>query len=160
VDAKLNITGVFKSEEELSETVRSRKVCYDIEPYYNTTKQGRLVQIGYQLNLYGTFPVTDKKPSPDDPEFSRVLRDVRKIAEALTNTCDPLHMCEVWIQDSNTITYSRDRKMRPDVTVHIPVFDQQHFGHPVDKHIEENLRLAEKVLNAAGVRKKSWEDQP
>jgi hypothetical protein len=158
VEAKLNITGIFTSEEELAETIRSRRICYDIEPYYNTTKKGGLVQIGYQLNLYGTFPRTDRKPSIDDPEFSRVLRDVRRIAEVLSNTCDPLHMCEVSIEDATTITYSRDRKMRPDVTVHIPVFDQEHFGHPVDKHTEEIVHLAGTMLEAAGVRKKSWEE--
>ena len=159
VDAKLDITGVFKSEEELSEIIRSRKICYDIEPYYNTTKQGQLVQIGYQLNLYGTFPDTDNKPSVDDPEFPRILRDVRNIAKALSHTCDPLHMCDVTIEESNAITYSAERKMRPDVTVHVPIFDQQHFGHAVDKHIEDTVRTAGKVLESAGVRRKKWGDQ-
>jgi hypothetical protein len=158
VDAKLNISGVFSSEEQLSETIRGRKICYDTEPYYNTTKQGQLLQIGFQINIYGTFPASDKKPSVDDPEFFRVLRDVRKIALSLSNTCDPLHMCEATIVDSNTISYSQDRRMRPDVTVHIPVFDQERFGHPVDAHIEETVQMAGKLLEAAGVRKKKWED--
>ncbi len=157
MDAKLNIAGLFKSEEELSETIRKRQICYDIEPYYNTTKQGQMVQIGYQINILGTFPELDKKPSLDDPEFSRILRDVRNVAEALSNTCDPLHMCEATIEDSSSITYSQVRKMRPDVTVHIPVFDQQHFGHPVDKHIEDTVYMAGRILEAAGVRKKKWE---
>ena len=158
MDAKLNIAGLFKSEEELSETIRRRMICYDIEPYYNTTKQGQLLQIGYQINMYGTFPVLDKKPSLDDPEFHRILKDVRNVAEALSNTCDPLHMCEATIEDSTTISYAHERKMRPDVTVHIPIFDQQHFGHPVDKHIEETVQMAGKILESAGVRKKTWED--
>ena len=157
MEAKLKIAGIFKSEEELSETVSRRRVCYDIEPYYNTTKQGQLLQIGYQLNLYGTFPETDTKPSPDDPEFPKILRDVRNIAEALSNTCNPLHMCEATIAESNTISYSRERDMRPDVTVHIPVFDQEHFGHPVTRHIEDTVHLAGKILEAAGVRKRKWE---
>jgi hypothetical protein len=158
VDAKLNMAGLFKSEEELSETIRRRKICYDIEPYYNTTKKGQLLQIGYQVNIYGTFPEPDKNPSLDDPEFRRILRDVRNVAEALSNTCNPLHMCEATIEDSTTISYAHERKMRPDVTVHIPIFDQQHFGHPVDKHIEETAELAGKILESAGVKKKTWED--
>ena len=157
MEAKLNIAGIFSSDEELAETIRNRRICYDTEPYY-TTKKGRLVQIGYQINLYGTFPLTDKKPSPDDHEFRSVLRDVRKIAEALSNTCDPLHMCESTIEDSSNISYSRDRKMRPDVTVHIPVFDQQDFGHPVTQLIEDTIHLAGKILETAGVGRKHWED--
>ncbi len=154
MDAKLNITGLFSSEEELSETIRKRRICYDIEPYYNTTSHGQMVQIGYQINIYGTF---DELASPADRTFSMVLRDVRNIAEALSNTCDPLHMCEVTIEDAGTITYSPDRNMRPDVTVHIPVFDQQHFGRPVDRHIQETVHLAGRILESAGVRKKRWE---
>ena len=157
MEAKLNITGIFSSEKELAETIRSRRICYDTEPYYVAHK-GQLVQIGYQINIYGTFPQSDKKPSPDDPEFRSVLQDVRKIAETLSNTCDPLHMCESTIEDSNEISYSHDRAMRPDVTVHIPVFDQENFGHPVDRRIEETAALAGKMLEAAGVRRKHWED--
>ena len=157
VESKLKIAGIFKSEEELSEIISRRRVCYDIEPYYNTIKQGQLLQIGYQINLYGTFPETDTKPSPDDLEFPKILRDVRNIAEALSNTCNPLHMCEATIAESNTISYSRERDMRPDVTVHIPVFDQEHFGHPVTRHIEDTVHLAGKILEAAGVRKRKWE---
>ena len=154
---KLNIDGIFASEEELAQTIRRRRICYDVEPYY-TAKGGRLIQIGYQINLYGTFPESDKKASPDDSEFNNVLHDVRNVAEALSNTCDPLHMCELTIEDSNTISYSHDRKMRPDVTVHIPVFDQQNFGHPLDRRTEETIHMAEQILEAAGVRKRHWED--
>jgi len=157
MDAKLNIVGIFKSEEELSETIRKRRICYDIEPYFITSKQGQMVQIGYQINIYGTFPLSEEDASPDDRKFPGVLRDVRNIAEALSNTCEPLHMCDVTIEESNSITYSPDRKMRPDVTVHIPVFDQQHFGHPVDKHITDTVYLAGSILEAAGARKKRWE---
>jgi hypothetical protein len=158
MEYRLNIKGLFRDEQELHDVVRLRKVCYDVEPYYNTTRKGELVQIGYQINIYGTFPESDKKPSIDDPEFPRVLKDVRRVAEALSNTCDPLHMCEATIAESNAITYSRDRQMRPDVTVHVPVFDQQNFGHPVDKHIEDAAHLAGLILETAGIRKKSWED--
>jgi hypothetical protein len=154
--ASLNISGIFASEEELAETIRRRRICYDIEPYY-TAKSGQLVQIGYQINLYGTFPESDKKASPDDREFEKVLRDVRRVAEALSNTCDPLHMCDSTIEDSNTVSYSQDRKMRPDVTVHIPVFDQQKFGHPVDRHTEDIVHMAGEILETAGVRKKHWD---
>ncbi len=159
MDAKLAIEGLFASDAELAEVVRRRKMCYDTEPYYRTQAGGKLVQIGFQLNIYGTFPSTDAKPSPDDPEFRRVLRDVRRVAEALSNTCDPLHMCDATIVDSNEISYSHDRRMRPDVTVHIPVFDQKNFGHPVDKTIEDTLAMAGKLLEAAGVQRKHWTEE-
>lgn len=153
----LNIEGLFENGQELSDTVKKRKICYDSEPYYRT-KKGELIQIGYQLNLYGTFPEDHHKATPDDPEFSKVLRDVRRVAEALSNTCDPLHMCEATISDSNTVTYAHERKMRPDVTVHIPIFDQQNYGHPVDDKIRNTLEMAGRILETAGVQKIRWQE--
>jgi len=157
MEPKLNIKGLFSSEQELHDTVKRRRICYDTEPYYNTTKKGGLVQIGFQINLYGTFPEPETA-TPDDSNFSKVLRDVRKVAEALSNTCDPLHMCEATIIDSNSLTYSPDRKMRPDVTVHIPVFDQKNFGHPVDENTRNTVNMACKMLESAGVHKTRWQD--
>jgi len=56
MDAKLNIAGIFTSEANLAETILKRKICYDIEPYYNTTKQGQLLQIGYQSIFMARSP--------------------------------------------------------------------------------------------------------
>ena len=156
MENKLNIKGLFENEQELLDTIKKRKICYDSEPYYRT-KKGELIQIGYQLGIYGTFP-EGHNATPDDPEFSNVLRDVRRVAEALSNTCDPLHMCDATIIDSNTLTYAHERKMRPDVTVHIPIFDQQNYGHPVDDKIRSTLEMAENMLERAGVQKIRWEE--
>jgi hypothetical protein len=67
-------------------------------------------------------------------------------------------MCEATILDSNTVTYAHERKMRPDVSVHIPVFDQQNYGHPVDEKIRHTFEMAGKILESAGVRKKRWQE--
>jgi hypothetical protein len=157
VEHKLNIEGLFETEQEVRDIVKKRNICYDFEPYYRASK-GQLIQIGFQLNIYGTFPEGHMNATPDDPEFSNVLRDVRRVAEALSNTCDPLHMCEAMIIDSNTVTYAHERKMRPDVTVHVPVFDQQTYGHPVDDKIRNTLEMAGKILEGAGVQKERWQE--
>ena len=157
MENKLNIEGLFETALALVDTIKKRKVCYDSEPYYRTSK-GQLIQIGFQLNIYGTFPEGHMNATPDDPEFSNVLSDVRRVAEALSNTCDPLHMCEATIIDSNTVTYAHERKMRPDVTVHIPVFDQQNYGHPVDDKIRKTLEMAGRILEEAGVQKIRWQE--
>jgi len=157
MDLKLNIEGQFKSEEELREVVRLRKICYDTEPYY-INKKGGLVQIGFQINLYGTFPPSGDEATPDSGSYESVERDVMRLAEALSNTCYPFHMCESTTIEPATITYSHERKMRPDVTVHIPLFDQKNFGHPVDENIRNILKTASLLLESAGVRKHKWQD--
>jgi hypothetical protein len=156
MEYSLNIKDLFLDDQELFDTVKKRKICYDSEPYFKTTK-GDLLQIGYQLNIYGTFPDGHPHTTPDDPEFRNVLNDVRRVAEALSNTCDPLHMCEAMVVDSSDVTYASERKMRPDVTVHIPIFDQQNYGRRVDEKVRKTLELAGKILESAGVRKKRWD---
>lgn len=94
MEYELNITGIFESKQELLDAVKGRKICYDSEPYYISDKKGSLLQIGFQISLYGTFPGTSKDMTPDSPEYNEVEQDVRRVAEALSNTCSPLHMCE------------------------------------------------------------------
>jgi hypothetical protein len=49
--------------------------------------------------------------------------------------------------------------MRPDVTVHIPVFDQEHFGHPIDERITKAVSIAGMILEQAGVHKGHWHNE-
>lgn len=158
MEMKLAIEGLFDSEQELRDIVLKRKICYDSEPYYITSKKGALIQIGFQLSLYGTFDQALKNMSPDSPEYDEVERDLRRIAEVLSNSCGPMHMCKTTIFDANTIAYSADRKMRPDVTVHVPIFNQRHFGQPVDDQVRDTLQMSIKLLESAGVQKIKWND--
>ena len=154
MEYKLTINGFFENEQELLDTVKRRKICYDFEPY-NRTNEGELVHIGNQLNIYGTFQEEHKNADPDDPEFCHVLRDVRKVAEALLKTCGHLQM-DAEIEDSNAVTYAYERNMRPDVTVHIPMFDHENFGHPIDDKTQNTFEIACKILEASGVQKIRW----
>jgi hypothetical protein len=158
MERKLDIKGRFESEEELRRMVLSRKICYDSEPYFVPDKRGALVQIGFRITLYGTLPEGVDDATPDSEEYRDVERDMRKLAEALSVTCGPLHVCGAITADPATLSYSHDRKMRPDVTVHVPVYDQEHFGHPVDEKIRHTLQEASELLESIGVRKTRWQD--
>ncbi len=158
MELRLNIEGQFESEAELRETVRKRKICYDTEPYYIPDKKGGLIQIGFRITLYGTFPDSVKDASPDSVECGEIEEDLQRVAEVISNTCGPLHTCGSTTADPCSVSYSQDRKMRPDVTVHIPVFDQEHFGHPVDDAVTNALHQAIGLLESAGVRKTRWLD--
>lgn len=158
MEMKLAIEGLFDNEQELRELVQTRKICYDSEPYYITSKKGALIQIGFQLNLYGTFEAVLNNVSPDSPEYNEIEMDLRRVAEVLSNSCGPLHMCRTTIFDSNTIAYSADRKMRPDVTVHVPIFNQRHFGQPVDDEVRDTLHMSTQLLETVGVQKIRWHE--
>lgn len=158
MEAVLNLTGIFESEAELRRVVAGRRMCYDVEPYYRPDHKGGLIQIGFQISLYGTFSGEDADAGPDAGGYAATLRDVRRVAEALTNTCGPLHMCGASVLDAGMVTYSPERGMRPDVTVHVPVFDHQQFGHPVDDTVRQTLAISLKLLEGAGLRQGRWHD--
>ncbi len=158
MERKLDIKGHFENEEELRRMVIRRRICYDVEPYYIPDKKGAMVQIGFRLTLYGTLPAGVDDATPDSDEYLEVERDLRRLAESLTFTCDPHHMCAAITADPASLSYSHERKMRPDVTVHIPLFDQENFGHPVDEKIKNSLQEASELLESTGVKKTRWQD--
>ncbi len=154
----LDISGIFGSDQELLDTVQQRQICYDVEPFYRPDRKGTLLQIGFQISLYGTLRGGDEERGPDAEEYAAVERDVRRVAQALAQTCNPLHMAGTTITDVGTVTYSHERGMRPDVTVHIPVFDQEDFGHAVDDHVRKTLEAAVGLLQSVGVSKSRWQE--
>ena len=157
VELKLNIEGLFESEAEVRDVVGRHRICYDTEPYY-INKKGKLIQIGYQLSIYGTFAEPAKNATPDTPGYEEVEHDVRRLAEAISHTCASLHTCESTIPDPSQITYSHERNMRPDVTVHIPVFDQGTFGHPVDDNVTGAMKSIVDLLESLGACKTRWHE--
>ena len=157
MELKLNTEGLFKNQDEVRDVVRRHRICYDTEPYY-LNRKGKLLQIGYQLSFYGTFEEQVKDANPDTPGYEEVERDVRRLAEAVSHTCASLHTCESTIPDPSQITYSHERNMRPDVTVHIPVFDQDNFGHPVDDNVTGVMKDIVELLESLGVCRTQWHD--
>jgi hypothetical protein len=157
VELKLNIEGLFENQNEVEDVVRRHRICYDTEPYY-LNRKGKLLQIGYQLSFYGTFEEQVKDANPDTPGYEEVERDVRRLAEAVSHTCASLHTCESTLPDPSQITYSHERNMRPDVTVHIPVFDQDNFGHPVDDNVTAAMKDIIELLESLGVCRTRWHD--
>ncbi len=158
MEEKLDIKGHFESEDELRNVVVKRRVCYDVEPYYIPDKKGAMVQIGFRLTLYGTLPAGVDDATPDSQEYQEVENDLIKLAESLTLTCGPHHMCAAITADPASLSYSHERNMRPDVTVHIPIFDQENFGHPLDEKIRNSLQAASELLESAGVKKARWHE--
>jgi hypothetical protein len=158
MERELAIEGIFEDERQLRDVVVLRKVCYDVEPYYIPDKKDNLVQIGFLLSLYGTFPQEEKDATPDTDGYENVERDLKKIAAVLSQTCNPMHMCEATAADPATVTHASERKMRPDVTVHIPLFDQENFGHPVDDNVRGTLDFIKHLLESAGIPRRRWHE--
>ncbi|HAP39513.1 MAG TPA: hypothetical protein DCQ94_07115, partial [Nitrospira sp.] len=65
---QLNLDQAFPTEQALRDMIVKHKVCFDHDPFYVKTGGGEVVQIGFQLNLYGAFDNPAQLPLGDDEE--------------------------------------------------------------------------------------------
>jgi hypothetical protein len=158
-DIALNVEGAFQDEQALREMIATRKVCFDHDPFYVKDGSERLVQIGFQLNLYGAFQDPHQLPIRDEAEHQSILIDLRRLCRVFFQSLDLLKPCEHPEPPAHRIVYSPERGYRAEVCLQIPIFDREHFGAKTGRGIEELLATAECLLAHLGAKRGRWERQ-
>ena len=154
----LNIEGAFDSEETLRGMIVSRKVCFDHNPFYVRDGSGRIIQIGFQLNLYSAFQDPRHLPSGEDPELRELIGELRRLCRVFFQSLDLLKPCEHPEPPMHRIMYSPERRNRAEVCLQIPIFDRGQYGATPDRKLEELLATAECLLRQLGARRGVWDD--
>ncbi|MBX3236002.1 MAG: hypothetical protein KF814_07605 [Nitrospiraceae bacterium] len=154
----LKLEGAFASEDELRAMIRGRQVCFDHDPFYVRNADQRIVQIGFQLNLYAAFADPRQLPLGDDSEHRELLRDLQKLCRVFFQSLDLLKPCEHPEPPAHRIVYSPERGNRAEVCLQIPIFDRRHFGEPGGQGVEGLLAVAECLLRSVGARRGRWEE--
>jgi len=75
----LVLEGAFASEQALRDLIVTRKVCFDHDPFYVKDGSDRVVQIGFQLNLYAAFQDPAHLPTGDDSELRELVGDLHRL---------------------------------------------------------------------------------
>lgn len=154
----LKLEGAFPSEEALRGMIRARQVCFDHDPFYVKDADNRIVQIGFQLNLYAAFADPRQVPLGDDSEHRELLRDLQKLCRVFFQSLDLLKPCEHPEPPAHRIVYSPERGYRAEVCLQIPIFDRRHFGGASGQGVEALLATAECLLKSVGARRGKWDD--
>jgi len=155
----LNLDGAFSSQEALHEMVVRRKVCFDHDPFYVRDVTGKIVQIGFQLNIYAAFQDPRHLPLGDDPELHKLVGELQRLCRVFFQSLDLLKPCEHPDPPAHRVVFSPERQNRAEVLLQIPIFDRVHFGAKPDGHVQELLATAECLLKQLGARRGSWEEQ-
>jgi len=155
----LVLEGAFADEQAVRGMIAERKVCFDHDPFYVKDGSGRVVQIGFQLNLYAAFLDPRHLPAGDDPELQELIGDLRRLCRVFFQSLEFLASCQYPEPPMHRVVYSPDRRYRAEVCLQIPIFDREHYGAKPDRRLEELLATAECLLLQLGAKRGRWEDE-
>jgi len=155
----LMLEGAFASEQALRDMIVTRKVCFDHDPFYVKDGSGRIVQVGFQLNLYAAFQDSAHLPTGEDSELRELVRELHRLCRVFFQSLDLLKPCQYPEPPMHRIMYSPERRYRAEVCLQVPIFDRGHYGVKPDRSLEELLATAECLLRQLGARRGTWDDQ-
>jgi hypothetical protein len=158
MEIPLILHGAFSSEAELRAMIRSRQVCFDHDPFYVKDADNRIVQIGFQLNLYAAFADPHQIPLGDESEHRILLGDLQRVCRVFFQSLDLLKPCQHPEPPAHRIVYSPERGYRAEVCLQIPIFDRRHFGDAGGPGLQALLATAECLLTSIGARRGRWEE--
>ncbi|HEX6727326.1 MAG TPA: hypothetical protein VF078_08220, partial [Nitrospira sp.] len=118
----------------------------------------RVVQIGFQLNLYAAFQDAAHLPTGDDTELRELVGELRRLCRVFFQSLDLLKPCEHPEPSMHRIIYSPERPYRAEVCLQIPIFGRGHYGVKPDRSLEELLATAECLLRQLGAKRGTWDD--
>ena len=141
----------FVEEEfdRLQELVRRCKVCWEVWPEYHIDRDGKKIQIGFELNLIGTHGHSEKITEPGCPECMKIYEDLGRIAHWIIPKEERDNLYEIEVFDAS-IRYSSQRRFRPEVILTIKILHREGFDRPTDSHEVQVLKEMEEKLEKLG----------
>ena len=148
----------FTGEEALRDMIVRRKLCFDHDPLLVNEGSGRMVQIGFELNLYAAFEDPRHLPIGEDPELRKLMTELHRLCRVLYQSLALFQHCRRPEPPMYRVLFSPERQYRAEVCLQIPIFDREHYGKPADRPLEELLSAVECVLRRLGARRGKWDE--
>ncbi len=139
----------------LKELVRQHKVCWEVWPEYHIDREGKRIQIGFELELMGTHYRPEHSPEPDCNECAKVYQELKRIAQWITPKEERDSYYEIGVFDAS-IHYASQRKFRKEVTLSIKIMHREGFDRPTDACEVRCLTEMEEKLQKLGAHKGNW----
>lgn len=153
----LNLDGAFESEQVLREAVAACRLCFDHEPFLAHDGGGRLVQVGFQLNLYAAFHDPRYLPGGDDAELTQLLGLLRTLCRVIARSLTVLKPCTRPEPPMHRVVYAPERQYRAEVCLQVPFVEVPAEGRPPQEREGIFLAAAERVLLTMGARRSRWD---
>ncbi len=124
---------------------------------YHIDRDGKKVQIGFELELIGTHYHPEQSPVPGCAECVEVYEDIQQLAQWAIPQEERDSRYKTGIFDTS-IHHSPRRKFRKDITLAIKILHCEGFDRPADAGEVECLKEMEKKLKELGAQKINWRE--
>jgi len=141
--------------DQLRKLVRKYKVCWEVWPEYHIDREGKRIQIGFELNLIGSHDHSEKILEPGCPECMKIYEDLSRIAHWIIPQVEGDILYEIGIFDAS-IHYSSQRRFRPEIILTVKILHKEGFDRPTDASEVQSLKEMEEKLERLGARKGNW----
>jgi len=141
--------------KRIQELVRRHRVCWELWPEYHIDREGKRIQIGFELNLIGVHDHPERIIEPGCPECVNIYEDLSRIAHWIIPKEERDTLYEIGVFDAS-IHYSSQRRFRPDVILTIKILHREGLDRPTDSREVQVLKEMEEKLEKLGARKGSW----
>ena len=141
--------------ERLQEIARRHKVCWEVWPEYHKDRDGKRIQIGFELYLIGTHSHSESIIEPGCPGCMKIYGDLSRIAHWIIPIEERDSLYEIGVLDAS-VHYTSQRWFRPEVVLTITILHREGFDRPTDSHEVQVLKEMEGKLEKLGARGESW----
>lgn len=155
-DTPQELTPEIKRElRYLKNLVRKHRVCWEVWPLFYLDDTGNKVQIGFDLEIFGTHSNEQQTLEHGTHESAEILQDLKKLAESIVPRDQQYCRSEIQVFD-NLIQFSPLRRFRDDFTVGIKITHRSGYDRPVDACEIECLKQLQENLHKLGAQKGRW----
>jgi hypothetical protein len=146
------------SDEEIDKPmklVKQHKVCWEVWPEYHIDREGKKIQIGFELDLLGTHYRPEHIPEPGCEECLEVYNDLKHIAQWILPKEKRDSRYEVGVFDAS-IHYASQREFRRDIIVPIKILHREGYHRPLDDCEIRCLNEMKEKLKELGAHERDW----
>ena len=144
--------------ERLKEIARRHQTCYEVWPEWST-KDGRKIQIGFELQLCGInehVAQNASHPVPGCPHCFHTYSDLREIAEWVLPREERPSRYDIQGFDHSLHQAPSKRQRRSEVVVTIVIMHRNDFNRAVDDCESRCLKEMRERLKELGVHEDIW----
>lgn len=147
--------------ERLKEIARTHRTCYEVWPEWST-KDGRKIQIGFELQLCGVnehAAQNGKHAVPGCPRCFRTYTELRQIAEWVLPHEERPSRYEIQGFDHALHQAPSKRQRRSEVVLTIVIMHRNDFNRPVDDCESRCLKEMRERLSELDIQEDVWRSE-
>ena len=143
--------------DRLKDLVQHHEVCWEVSRIESGTTEGKVLHVGYELLVAGTFNDPDRASDTMRDKVDVVLQALRAIATDLGEHAGLPEEHRIKRYDEG-MQSSGTREFRAEARIKLGLLHREGFHVAADDKLAGSLTLLESRLKALGAAKGSWKN--